>query len=135
MVARNTFGVLAVSMLLVVSFFSSANAESTSSRDRYFKGRDLYEAKCGGCHSVDQNRVGPLHRGLNNRLIGSVLGFEYSSALTAAGSEKSQRWNAISLDKWLIDPEAFLPGQSMNYSANDPLERKLIIDYLLSLQH
>jgi cytochrome c len=96
-------------------------------------GSALYEAKCGGCHSIEVNRVGPLHRGLNNRKIGSVQGFDYSSALRSAGESRGMRWSKTSLDKWLSDPETFLPGQSMNYSLTDASQRALVIDYLLSL--
>ena len=28
------------------------------------QGRTLYESRCGGCHAVDANRVGPMHRNL-----------------------------------------------------------------------
>ena len=35
-------------------------------------GKMLYDAKCGGCHSVDRNRVGPLHRGVVGRRAGEL---------------------------------------------------------------
>jgi cytochrome c len=111
---------LATGILLAASFLCHA------------AGQDLYEAKCAGCHSLEENRVGPKHKGLKNRLVGTVAGYSYSSALEKAGREKDLRWNANSLDRWLIDPEAFLPGQAMNYSLNKAEERRAIIEYLLN---
>jgi len=34
-------------------------------------GQELYESRCGGCHSLDANRVGPAHRGVYGRKAGS----------------------------------------------------------------
>jgi cytochrome c len=127
-----SFGVLVASTMLATSFFSKSHSQQNSI-GAIEGGRALYEAKCGGCHSIDANRIGPLHRGIKNRKIGSILDFDYSSALKTAGDIKGLRWNAQSLDQWLNDPEQFLPGQAMNYSLNDPAQRKLIIEYLLSL--
>jgi cytochrome c len=118
--------------MLATSFFSKSHSQQNSI-GAMEAGPALYEAKCGGCHSVDANRIGPLHRGLKNRKIGSVREFDYSSALKSAGEAKGLRWNAESLDQWLNNPEQFLPGQAMNYSLNDPAQRKLIIEYLLLL--
>ena len=94
---------------------------------------ELYDARCGGCHSVEQDRVGPRHRGLANRLAGSVKEFSYSQALLNAGTKDGLRWSALTLERWLTNPEAFVPGQAMGYSLDNPQERKVIIDYLLSL--
>ena len=94
---------------------------------------DLYDARCGGCHSVAQDRVGPRHSGLANRLAGSVREFSYSQALLNAGTKDGLRWSAVTLERWLINPEALVPGQAMGYSLANPQERKAITDYLLSL--
>jgi cytochrome c len=94
---------------------------------------ELYEARCGGCHSVAQDRVGPRHAGLANRLAGSVKGFGYSQALLKAGAVDGLRWNASTLERWLTDPERLVPGQAMGYSLANPQERQAIIDYLIRL--
>jgi cytochrome c len=111
---------LAAGMMLAASFFAHAS------------GQDLYDAKCAGCHSLNENRVGPKHIGLKNRLVGSVADYSYSSALEKAGKGKRLRWNAESLDQWLIDPETYLPGQAMNYSLKNAEDRRVIIEYLLN---
>ena len=41
------------------------------------RGQELYESRCGGCHSLDANRVGPAHRGVYGRKAGSAPNFSY----------------------------------------------------------
>jgi len=44
------------------------------------KGEQIYH-RCQGCHSIDRNRVGPMHKGLFGRTAGTVAGFNYSDAM------------------------------------------------------
>jgi cytochrome c len=41
-------------------------------------------------------------------------------------------WTAKTLDAWLSNPEALIPGQRMNYSVRSAEDRRLIIEYLSS---
>ena len=66
------------------------------------------------------------HRGVVGRQAGSVAGYDYSPALGRARII----WNRQTLDAWLSDPEAFLPGQRMGYSVPDAKDRADIIAYL-----
>lgn len=91
------------------------------------RGEILYESRCGGCHALDADRVGPRHRGLLGRRAGSVTGFGYSEALAAANLV----WDRESLDRWLRDPEATVPGQNMNLRVKAPEDRADIIAYLI----
>ena len=45
------------------------------------RGAEVYASRCGGCHSVDADRVGPRHAGVFGRRAGTVEGFDYSPAL------------------------------------------------------
>jgi len=92
------------------------------------QGRTLYEARCGGCHAVDANRVGPMHRNLIGRQAGHVPDFAYSPALQSS----TVVWSAKTLEAWLSNPEALIPGQRMNYSVRSAEDRRLIIEYLSS---
>jgi len=94
------------------------------------RGGQLYEARCGGCHSVEADRIGPRHAHLAGRKAGSVAGFDYSSALRSS----SIVWTAATLDLWLSDPEKLIPGQRMNYRIDDTAERTDIVAWLLTLQ-
>jgi cytochrome c len=91
-------------------------------------GVTLYEAKCGGCHSLDANRIGPAHRGVVGRKPGNVAGFAYSSALKKLGGV----WTPARLDAWLQGPQKFAPGSKMFLTVTDPTTRTAIIAYLAS---
>jgi cytochrome c len=93
-------------------------------------GREQYESRCTGCHSVDENRVGPAHRGVYGRRAGTAPGFNYSSALRASGVV----WNDKSLDAWLANPEKFIPGQAMFFLVDDARVRGDIVAYLATLK-
>jgi cytochrome c len=93
------------------------------------RGAQAYEERCGACHSVDADRVGPRHAGVMGRKAGNVPGFAYSPALKASNI----RWDEQTLDRWLTNPEALVPGQRMGYSLADPMLRADVIAYLGTL--
>jgi len=93
-------------------------------------GQELYESRCIACHSPDANRVGPKHRGVVGRVSGTVPDFNYSKAVKAA----QVTWDEQSLDQWLTNPQAFIPGQKMNFRVNDPIDRADLIAYLRTLK-
>lgn len=90
------------------------------------RGQELYESRCGGCHSLDANRVGPAHRGVYGRKAGSVAGFAYSPAVKASPVV----WDEKTLDAWLTNPQAVVPGQRMNFRVALPEDRADIVAYL-----
>ena len=94
------------------------------------RGQQVYEMRCGGCHSVETDRVGPRHAGLLGRRAGAVPGFAYSPALASS----KLVWNASTLDRWLTNPEALVPGQRMGYSLSDAAQRADVIAYLSTLK-
>jgi cytochrome c len=106
--------------LLVLGACGAAQATDAT------RGKELYEARCAGCHSLDQDRIGPRHRGLIGRKAGAVSGFEYSPALRASRIV----WSPRTLDAWLTNPERLVPGQRMNYSVADAADRAALIAYL-----
>ena len=93
------------------------------------KGRSLYQA-CTGCHSLDENDVGPSHRGVVGRKAGAVPGYAYSAALRGSGIV----WTPANLDRWLTNPQKLVPGAKMYFSVANPQQRADIIAYL-ALQH
>jgi|SRR5580698_7637617 cytochrome c len=88
-------------------------------------GKTLYQA-CAACHSVDENDIGPLHRGVVGRHAGSVPDYNYSPALKNSGIT----WSEAQLDRWLINPSAMVPGTKMFFKLDDPQMRADIIAYL-----
>ncbi|MBX9965177.1 MAG: c-type cytochrome [Burkholderiales bacterium] len=90
------------------------------------RGAELYEARCTGCHSLDANRIGPMHRRVVGRKAGSVRDYAYSPAL----GKSKLTWSEANLDRWLANPEALVPGQKMGYSVPESADRADIIAYL-----
>ena len=88
-------------------------------------GGKLYQA-CMGCHAIDENDVGPRHRGVVGRRAGSVSDYAYSPALKASGLV----WTPRNLDRWLINPQALVPGAKMYFSVAKPQDRADIIAFL-----
>src|SRR5262245_8593356 len=101
-------------------------ADTPATTGRADRGQELYETRCIACHSLDENRVGPMHNGVFGRKAGSVPDFDYSPAVKAAKIV----WGEKTLDAWLTNPEALIPGQKMGYSVPDPADRADIIAYL-----
>jgi cytochrome c len=93
-------------------------------------GEEIYTSRCIACHSPDANRVGPKHRGVVGRTAGTVPDFNYSKAVKSAGVV----WTEETLDKWLTNPQAFIPGQRMNFKVTDPADRADLIAYLKTLK-
>lgn len=89
-------------------------------------GEQLYESRCIACHSLDANRVGPMHHGVFGRKAGSVPDFDYSPAV-----KKSKIvWNEKTLDQWLANPEKLIPGQKMSFQVPDAADRADLIAFL-----
>ena len=93
-------------------------------------GAELYNSRCIACHSPDANRVGPRHRGVFGRRAGSLPDFNYSKAVKDADIV----WNDQTLERWLANPQALIPGQRMNFRVSDPTDRTDIIAYLKTLK-
>ena len=94
-------------------------------------GQQLYESRCIACHSVDDNRVGPAHRGVFGRKAGAVKGYDYSNAVKAFKIV----WSDKTLDLWLSNPERLIPGQKMGYSVSVAQDRLDLIAYLKSVSN
>jgi len=89
------------------------------------RGAALYQG-CTGCHSLDENDLGPRHRGVVGRRAGTVGDFRYSEALRLSGLI----WDEATLDRWLTDPQALVPGTRMYYTVRDAQARADIIAFL-----
>jgi cytochrome c len=89
-------------------------------------GKELFEKRCGGCHSLDADKEGPRLRGVFHRAAAGVASFPYSDALKKAGLT----WDDQTLDRWLTDSEKLVPGADMTIRVEKPAERAAIIAYL-----
>jgi len=110
------------SVLLVLTPAALAAGDPT-------RGAALYDQRCGACHSVDHNRVGPAHRGVYGRRAGMAPDYAYSAALRSSNVV----WSDVTLDRWLANPEKLIPGQLMNYSVASTQDRSDLIAFLKSV--
>lgn len=91
------------------------------------RGASIYE-RCAACHAIDRNRTGPQHCGLFGRRAGTAPGFgDYSAAMRTSGIV----WSAQTLDRFLRNPAALVPGTTMGYAGiADASERADLIAWL-----
>lgn len=83
-----------------------------------------------GCHSIDEDDVGPRHRGVFGRVAGTVPGYAYSPALKSSHIV----WNRDTLDRWLTNPQALVPGAKMFFAMPHAQDRADVIAYLQELR-
>ena len=115
--------------LLIVTALASANDATSAFVGDPVRGRALYEA-CAACHSVDENDLGPKHRGVFGRRAGTVADYSYSAALKASGLT----WDRSTLDRWLANPSQLVPGTKMYFKIDDAQTRADVIAYLEQLK-
>jgi cytochrome c len=114
------------SALVAGTFIAAASFASVSSGvGDPSRGKTLYQA-CEACHSIDENDLGPRHRGVVGRLAGSVADYAYSAAVKNSGLT----WDEPTLDRWLTNPSALVPGTKMFFQISDAQDRADIIAFL-----
>lgn len=87
--------------------------------------------RCAACHSLreDARSPAPSLGGVVGRRAGSVRSFAYSDAMRAAG-RRGLVWDEATLERFLADPEAVVPGTDMPYQGGSAAERATVIDWL-----
>lgn len=117
-------------------------------------GKMLYQEHCSTCHgmiapettqhwpALSFTRValataqrmvvappyGPPLRGVYGRQAGRIAGFNYSRAFRQR--LQGVVWNRETLDTWITDSQAWVPGSLMFYKQPDPEIRRQILTYL-----
>lgn len=116
-------------LFCVVAALAALHAAPVRAGGDAVNGKYLYASRCIACHAIDVNLAGPMHRGVFGRKAGTVPEYDYSPALRNSGV----RWTAPMLDRWLQNPQAFIPGQKMGYAVTDAQDRADLIAYLKTL--
>lgn len=94
----------ALTLMLAAPAYGDGDAERGARAFRF----------CAACHSLepDVHLSGPSLAGVWGRKAGSLANFlRYSDALKHSG----QIWNEKTLDAWLRDPRAMVPGNFMTF--------------------
>jgi cytochrome c len=89
-------------------------------------------SQCAACHTTDGSAsVGPTLKGIVGRQSASVAGFPYSPAMKRV----HWAWTADQIDKYIANPQATVPGNTMPYTGmTDAAERAALIAYLETLK-
>ena len=109
--------------LLTAALVTVARADGDAARgEARFK-------DCAACHRLDAgaNEVGPSLHGIFSRKAGELADFRYSPAMKRSGVI----WTAETLDKYLADPQVFIPANRMPYAGlSNASDRADLIAYL-----
>ncbi|OPB34212.1 c-type cytochrome [Bartonella taylorii] len=96
-------------------------------------GRKVFR-QCAICHTSGRNesgRVGPVLWDIVNRPLAAAQNFPYSRALRA---NSDQKWDFITLDRYLQSPRKAFPGTTMSFRGiNNDQDRADLLLYLRSL--
>jgi cytochrome c len=115
------------SVIALVSLI--AWSEASSAAPNPVNGAAIFQA-CAACHSTAQGEhmTGPSLANIWHRKAGTVPGFaRYSDAM----ARTNLVWNEETLDRWLTNPEALIPGTSMTFAGlRDSQGRQDVIGYL-----
>jgi cytochrome c len=92
-------------------------------------GKQVFK-KCHACHNVGEgvrNAVGPVLNGVVGRKAGTYEGYNYSDANKSSGIT----WDAATLDTYLKEPKAEVPGTKMAFPGlSSDKDRADVIAYL-----
>jgi cytochrome c len=75
---------------------------------------------------------GPPLRGIFGRPAGSIEGFVYSRAFKQI--MHGVVWDRHTLDRWITDSQAWVPGSLMFYAQPDAEVRRKILTYLQTMR-
>lgn len=94
-------------------------------------GEAVFKKTCAVCHTTEdgKNKVGPSLRGVVGRHMASLPDFSYSDAMKKA----DKTWDDQTLDAYLADPKALVPGTKMIFiGLKSEEDRENLIAYLES---
>lgn len=113
---------------LVVAVAALALLSASASAGDPARGEQLWR-KCASCHTLEangRNRAGPRLHGVFGRVAGSVADYRYSDALKNSGII----WNDQTLDAYIKDAEAFVPGTKMYGGLSQDADRADLLSFL-----
>jgi len=121
-------------VLLVAAVIAGPAMGATASEPDIEHGKAAFETMCGVCHSVKVAggpKEGPNLLGIVGREAASEPEFaQYTAALK--GSRIT--WSTETLDKFLVNPTAKVPGTSMPMLIQDDKTRGDVVAYLATLK-
>jgi len=139
MLSRQSFARALVPSILFLAGLGAGNeaAGQVAQAGDPGHGKTLFLQSCSICHANSLEvgnavveREGPSLVGLLGRRAGSLPNFNYTKAL----SESGITWDAPTLDRFLTDPTAAVPGTAMPVTVDEAGDRLDLIAYLSTLK-
>jgi hypothetical protein len=120
-----------VPSILFLAGLGEAGAQDSQSGDPA-QGKIFFQQNCALCHAVSAGvtQQGPSLVGVVGRRAGSSAGFNYTKALSGSGLT----WDAPTLNHFLTNPGAAVPGTNMVISVAKAQDRLDVIAYLSTLK-
>ncbi|MBM3506866.1 MAG: c-type cytochrome [Alphaproteobacteria bacterium] len=88
---------------------------------------------CGACHTLDTSgghSKGPNLWALFGKQLGAIEKFATYSAPMRAAAARSIVWTEETLDRWLQNPQAMVPGNEMEFALDNAQDRADVIGFL-----
>ena len=125
MISRRRLAGLPAAALALAATVAAATPATAADPAR---GEQLWR-KCASCHTLEangRNRAGPRLHGVFGRAAGTVPNYSYSEALRKSGIV----WNDATLDAYIKDAEAFVPGTKMYGGLSQDADREDLLAFL-----
>jgi cytochrome c2 len=125
-------------VMLVVVALAACNGDKSPPADSAQRaevaahpGEVVFKQQCALCHTLDGSRsVGPSLLSVVGRAAATAPGFAYTKAMR----ESRLTWDPATLDVFLANPMAKVPGSTMVTAVQDPAQRAAVIGYLQTLK-
>jgi cytochrome c len=88
---------------------------------------------CGACHTLDATNAhskGPNLWALFGKSLGQIARFATYSAAMKEAAGRNVVWTEETLDHWLQNPQAVVPGNEMEFTLDAAADRAAVIGFL-----
>lgn len=131
MTRRSTRAALAALLAVAAPVAAGSDLDARLAAANLKRGQLLYMV-CKACHDVEAglpHKVGPNLHGMFGRRAGAAPGFKFTDALVNSGIS----WTPETMDAWLRQPAALVPGNGMAFAgiANDA-DRASLVAWLMA---
>jgi cytochrome c len=124
-----------IRLFAVAALLTAPAAYASETQGDAARGQELFMTSgCPACHGVtqgDNSKVGPNLIGI----VGRQAGTTPSLLLTESLKKYGVTWSAATLDEFLANPTAKVPGTAMGGILTDPQQRADVIAYLSTLEN
>lgn len=128
------FAIRAIRLFALAALLAAPAAHAGGDDGDAARGEELFmNSGCPACHGVtrdDNAKVGPNLVGIVGRKAGTTPSLLVTESLKKYGVI----WSVETLDEFLADPSAKVPGTAMGGVLTDPQQRADVIAYLSTLK-